>query len=178
MRITLAHHNDETDLNKLSTRLKWLRVHFHRVLSFAYKSDESLEVGVVHQVWKYYEKTSFSGAVTKPTARNIHCWKYKCILPKTWNAKKCTSYTKSRKKPICCKINENNFPNFHEIHKILFQHSEIPGRSLSTFDSEARLNNIFFTNLFFFPFLLLILLHFLSSCKRGYLKLTNFFLAK
>ena len=92
--------------------------------------------------------------------------------------KKCTSYTKSRKKPICCKINENNFPNFHEIHKILFQHSEIPGRSLSTFDSEARLNNIFFTNLFFFPFLLLILLHFLSSCKRGYLKLTNFFLAK
>ena len=90
--------------------------------------------------------------------------------------KKCTSYTKSRKKPICCKINENNFPNYHEM--IVFQHSEISGRSLSTFDSEASFNNIFFTNLFFFPFLLLILLHFLSSCKRGYLKLTNFFLTK
>ena len=93
--------------------------------------------------------------------------------------KKCSSYTKSRKKPFCCTINENNLPNYHEIHKmIVFQHSEIPARSSSTFDSEARLYNIFFTNLFFFPCLLLILLQFLSSCKRGYLKLTKFFLAK
>ena len=91
--------------------------------------------------------------------------------------KKCTSYTKSRKKPFCCTINENNFPNFHKIHEmIVFQHSEVP--ALSTFHSEARLNNIFFTNLFFFPCLLLILLNFLISCKRGYLKLTNFFLTK
>ena len=93
--------------------------------------------------------------------------------------KKCTSYTKSRKKPICCKINENNFPNFHTIHEmVVFQHSEIPAHSLSTFNSEARLNTIFFTNLFFFPCLLFILLHFLSFCKRGYLKLTKFILAK
>ena len=93
--------------------------------------------------------------------------------------KKCTAYTKSREKPLCCKINENNIHDFHSIHQmVILQPNEIPTRSLSTFESEARLNNIFFTYLFLFPFFLFILLNFLNYCKRGGLMLIKFILAK
>ena len=38
--------------------------------------------------------------------------------------KKCTSYTKSRNKPFCCKINEDNYHNFYEIR--ILQPNENP----------------------------------------------------
>lgn len=91
--------------------------------------------------------------------------------------KKCTAYTKSRKKPICCKINENNFHNFHNIHDmVIFQQNEISGRSLNTLQSEMRLSDIFFTYLPIFPFLLLIILYFLAFFRRPFLQISKFVL--
>ena len=107
-------------------------------------------------------------------AENINAYCHRFSMKK-----KCTAYTKSRKKPLCCKINENNIHDYHRIHQmVILQPNEIPYRSLNTIESEARLNNIFFTYLFLFPFYLFILLHFLNYCKRGGLMLIKFILAK
>ena len=107
-------------------------------------------------------------------AENINAYCHRFAMQK-----KCTAYTKSRKKPLCCKINENNIHDYHRIHQmVILQPNEIPYRSLNTIESEARLNNIFFTYLFLFPFYLFILLHFLNYCKRGGLMLIKFMLAK
>ena len=91
-------------------------------------------------------------------AENINAYCHRFAMQK-----RCTAYTKSRKKPLCCKINENNIHDFHSIHQmVILQQNEIPARSLNTFESKTRLNNIFFTYLLLFPFFLLILLHFLT----------------
>ena len=107
-------------------------------------------------------------------AENINAYCHRFAMQK-----KCTAYTKSQKKPFCCKINQNNIHDFHSIHQmVILQPNEIPARSLNTFESETRLNNVFFTYLFLFPFFLFILLHFLNYCKRGGLMLIEFMLAK
>ena len=107
-------------------------------------------------------------------AENINAYCHRFAMQK-----KCTAYTKSRKKPFCCKINQNNIHDFHSIHQmVILQPNEIPYRSLNTFESETRLSNIVFTYLFLFPFCLIILLHFLNYCKHGGLMLIKFMLAK
>jgi len=73
--------------------------------------------------------------------------------------KKCTSYTKSRDKPFCCKINEDNYQNFYQIRILQ------PNENDDEFKSVLDLN-FFFTFLFLFPCLILILMHFMSYCKR------------
>ena len=107
-------------------------------------------------------------------AENINAYCHRFAMQK-----KCTAYTKSQKKPFCCKINQNNIHDFHSIHQmVILQPNEIPARSLNTFESETRLNNVFFTYLFLFPFFLFILLHFLNYCKRGGFMFIKFMLAK
>ena len=77
-------------------------------------------------------------------AENINAYCHRFAMQK-----KCTAYTKSQKKPFCCKINQNNIHDFHSIHQmVILQPNEIPARSLNTFESETRLNNVFFTYLF------------------------------
>ena len=91
--------------------------------------------------------------------------------------KKCSAYRKSREKPFCCKLKNDKVYDFYEL--VMFRHNQPNNQLLGTgtsfgFQSEMRLNDIFFTYLFLFPFILLILLNILTFLKRGYLMVTKF----
>ena len=99
--------------------------------------------------------------------------------------KKCSSYTKSFKKPFCCELDKRNFYGFHELVILQSQYNELLAvgkmQSVATTrmnDMNRIVNDIFFTYLIFFPFLLFCLLHILKYFKRGFSLATKFLFPK
>ena len=95
--------------------------------------------------------------------------------------KLCSAYRKSREKPFCCKLKNDKVYDFHEL--VMFRSNQPNNQLLGTgtsigFQSEMTLNDVFFTYLFLFPFVLLILLNILTFLKRGCLMVTKFLFTK